>query len=177
LLHRPPHVGDLRWPVISAARVGTADEPAEFVVIADCGKPTPRERYATFRVFQWAQRSKAEQGEYDLTFDQARHSLAERAGLLPAATKVEVVVVRDPDAANDYTIFVDGQRRPDGATDRVHVITHDIDLGAAEITPTWVAEQLRWASETLSPAARRHAHEAVTSYADDLDPRDGEALA
>jgi hypothetical protein len=94
-------------------------------------------------------------------------------GLLPTV-KVEVIVVRDPDAANDYAVFVDGQRRPDGKTDRVRVVTHDIDLGAVEITPAWVAGQLQRADGALSPAAAHHARESVTSYADDLEGRDPE---
>src|SRR5262245_52197827 len=108
----PSRVGDLRWPVLSAMRVNTVDEPAEFVVIVDCGEGTPREPFATLHVYVWRDRTHAEQGEYNLTFDQARRSLAERAGLLPTArTRVEVVVVRDPDAANDYAVFVDGVRQ------------------------------------------------------------------
>lgn len=37
-------------------------------------------------------------------------------------------MVCDPHAANDYAVFVDGARRPDG----VRVNTHDIDLGAVD---------------------------------------------
>jgi hypothetical protein len=163
-LNPPTHVGDLRWPVMSAVRVGSAEDPAALVVIVDCGEPTPREPYATFRVLQLPHRSKAEQGEYDLTLAQAQRSLAERAGLLPT-TEVEVVVVRDPDEANAYAVFVDGQLRPDGKTERVRVVTQDIDLGAVTVTPAWVAEQLQRATRTLSPAAADHAREAVTTYA------------
>ena len=64
----------------------------------------------------------AGQGEYDLTFAQAQHSLAERAGLLPDHT-VEVIVVRDPDRSNDYTVVIDGTIRPDATTDHVRVLT------------------------------------------------------
>ncbi len=32
----PTHVGPDRWPVLSAVRIATADDPAEFVVLADC---------------------------------------------------------------------------------------------------------------------------------------------
>jgi hypothetical protein len=163
----PTSVGDLHWPVLCAVRVSTADEPAEFVVLVDCGEPTPREQYATLRVYVWSERNKAELGEYDLTFEQARCSLAERAGLAPRST-VEVVVVRDPDRSNDYTVVIDGTIRPDGTGRYVRVITHDIDLGASEITTAWVATQLEHA-QRLSPAAAAHAREVIAMYADDND--------
>jgi hypothetical protein len=165
----PTHVGEDQWPVLSAVRVSTAEDPAEFVVIVDCGEGTPQHPYATLQVFIWPTRRKVTDGEYNLTFDQARRSLAERAGLLPTtATTVEVVVVRDPDAANDYAVFVDGTHRPDGTTDVVRVITHDIDLGAVDLTPAWVDQQLQRA-DTLSPAAARHARDAVVAYVDDME--------
>src|SRR6266704_527921 len=103
----PTTVGSLHWPVLSAVRL-----------------------------FVWPDHSKAEQGEYDLTFAQAQRSLAERAGLLRDHT-VEVIVVRDPDRSNDYTVVIDGTIRPDATTDHVRVITHDVDLGAEDITPAW----------------------------------------
>jgi hypothetical protein len=149
-------------------RVSTAEYPAEFVVIVDCGEGTPVHLYATLQVLVWPTRRKVADGEYNLTFDEARRSLAERVGLLPSTTTtVEVVVARDPDDANDYAIFVDGQRRPDGTADRVRVITHDVDLDADEVTPTAVEQQLRRA-DALSPAAARHARDAVIAYVDDL---------
>jgi hypothetical protein len=123
---------------------------------------------------QWGQQqpagvqvSKAEHGEYDLTFGQAQHSLAERAGLLPRST-VEVIVVRDPDRSNDYTVVIDDPIRPVGTSRHVRVITHDIDLGANEITHAWVATQLEHA-QRLSPAAAAHAGEVIARYADDND--------
>jgi hypothetical protein len=177
LVAPPTHVGVDQWPVLSAVRVNTADDPAEFVVLVDCGEGTPRHRYATLQVRIWTKprtRRKIGDGEYDLTFDQARRSLAERAGLLPTTTTtVEVVVVRDPDAANDYAVFVDSTHQPDGATDEVRVITYDIDLGAVEITPTWVDQQMKRA-DALSPAAARHARDAVLAYVDDMQVDDTE---
>lgn len=168
----PTHVGADNWPVLSSVRLSTAGHPAEFVVIVDCGEGTPEHPYATLRVCVWPQRRKVSDGEYNLTFDQARRSLAERAGLAPDRTRtVEVVVVRDPDAANDYAIFVDGARRTDATTGTLRVITHDIDLGAVEITAEWVAEQLQRA-DALSPAAARHARDAVHSYVDDIEADD-----
>jgi hypothetical protein len=120
--------------------------------------------------FVWPDHSKAEQGEYDLTFAPARPSLADRAGLLPDYT-VEVIVVRDPDRSNDYTV-VDGAIRPHTTTGRaaghVRVITHDIDLGAQDITAAWVAAQLE-SARRLSPAAATHAGEVIAGYADDND--------
>ena len=163
----PPHVGELRWPVLSAVRVGNLDQPAEFVVIVDCGRPAPREQYAVLRLLVWPSHVKDDLGEYDLTFAQARRRMAERAGLPPPVT-VEVVVVRDPDAANDYTVFVDGQHRRDQNTDRVRVVIHDIDPGAAGVSQAWVAAGLRRANE-LSQAAAAYARDVVIGYADGHD--------
>jgi len=162
----PTHVGEHRWPVLSAVRVNTGDQPAEFVVLVDCGDGTPEHPYATLRVSIWPEQRKVSQGQYNLTFDQARRHLAERAGLLPATVTVEVVVVRDPVAANDYAIFVDGTRIPDGHTGRVRVITHDVDLGVVDLTPAQVAEYLQQAN-ALSPAAARHARNAILAFVDD----------
>lgn len=167
----PTHVGEDQWPVLSAVRITTADDPAEFVVLVDCGEGTPEHPYATLHVYIWTKRRtrrKVADGEYNLTFDGARRSLAERAGLLPTTTTtVEVVVVRDPDDVNDYATFVDGVRRPDGFAGGVRVVTHDIDLGAAEITPASVEQRLERAG-ALSPAAARHARDAVVAYVDDI---------
>ena len=167
----PTSVGSLRWPVLSAVRVSTKENPAEFVVLVDCGEPTPREPYATLKLYVWPDHSKAEQGEYDLTFARAQHSLADRAGLLDHHS-VEVIVVRDPDRSNDYTVVIDGTLQPHATTTHVRVITHDIDRGAQDITPAWVAAQLD-TTRSLSPAAASYAAEVIAMYADDTDPDGG----
>jgi hypothetical protein len=82
----------------------------------------------------WPDHSKAEHGEYNLTFDQANRRLAAPAGLLPSST-VEVIVVRDPDRSNDHTIVIDGKASADATSRPVRVITHDLDLGARMRSP------------------------------------------
>ena len=166
----PTTVGSLRWPVLCAVRLSTAEQPAEFVVLVDCGEPTPRQPYATLKLYVRPDHSKAEQGEYDLTFAQAQRSLAERAGLLAHHT-VEVIVVRDPDRSNDYTVAIDGTIRPQARTEHVRVITHDIDPGAQDITPAWVAAQLE-STRGLLPAAAAYAADVIAMYADDADVDD-----
>jgi hypothetical protein len=163
----PTRVGDLNWPVVSYIRLDTGDVPAEFIVLVDCGEGPPREPYATLRVLVWPYCTKSGLGHHDMSYAQAQRSLVQRAGLLPVST-VEVVTVRDPDRSNDHTVFIDGKARPDGRTDLVQVISHDIDLGASEITPDWAAGQLE-RTQTLSPAAAVHAREVVSMYADDND--------
>ena len=163
----PTRVGDLNWPVVSYIRLDTGDVPAEFIVLVDCGEGPPREPYATLRVLVWPYCTKSGLGHHDMSYAQAQRSLVQRAGLLPVST-VEVVTVRDPDCSNDHTVFIDGKARPDGTSDRVRVITHDIDAGASEITPAWVAHQLQ-RTQDLSPAAAARARAVVTSYADDID--------
>jgi hypothetical protein len=91
--------------------------------------------------------------------------MLERSGLLPSTT-LDVVVVWDPDRANDHTVFIDGIHHPDGKTDRVRMVTDDIDPGACGITASWVADQLQRA-QTLSKAAVAHVRDIVTGYADD----------
>lgn len=83
----PTVVGDLRWPVISAVRLNASD-PAEYIVIADCGEGTPHERYATLRVTVWPDRTVAQQGQYDLSFTQAQRSMLQRADLTDAMAGV-----------------------------------------------------------------------------------------
>jgi hypothetical protein len=113
----------------------------------------------------WPDHSKAEHGEYNLTFDQANRRLAAPAGLLPSST-VEVIVVRDPDRSNGHTIVIDGKASADATSRPVRVITHDLDLGANEITPAWVAAELGRA-QALSAAAAAHARDVIAMYADD----------
>jgi hypothetical protein len=93
--------------------------------------------------------------------------MLERAGLLPRST-VEVLVVSEPDRSKDYTIVIDGKARPDGTSRHVRVITHDIDLGASEITPAWVAAELQ-RTAALSPTAAAQARDVITRYAEDSD--------
>jgi hypothetical protein len=159
---------------MSAVRIATTDDLAEFVVLVDCGEGTPTERYATLLVFLWPDRIKTTDGEYNLTFPQGMQSLAERAGLLTAKTvKVEVVVVRDPDYANDYTVFIDGQHQPTGESGDVRVLIHDIDFGASPITREWVTFQLQ-ATDMLSPAAAARARATVLAHANDLPDDDAD---
>jgi len=163
----PATVGDLRWTVLSAVRLGTGDRPAEFIAVVDCREGTPTERYATVQVFVWPDRTVAQYGHYDLTHIQAQYSLAERAGLLPGHT-VEVVVVRDPDAANDITVYVDGEQRAIGAPALVTVKVHDIDPGAAGVDDEWVRNELDGAGH-LSRAAAAHARSVISGYAEQHD--------
>ena len=191
----PTHIGDLRWPVQAAVGVLSATEggPVEFVVVVDCGEGTPTGRYGVLAAYVWPDRIVAQQGEYDLTFARAQQIMLERAGLLPTA-RVEVVTVRDPERANEHTIFVDGRRRDTTVTDtgpydtgtphpgapdtspagtgntgvaaRVQVVVCDIDPGDTGVTPTWVRDMLTRASK-LSPAAAACVGAVVTGYAED----------
>ena len=85
----------------------------------------------------------------------------------------EVVVVRDPDYANDYTVFIDGQHQLTGESGAVRVLIHDIDFGASPITREWVTFQLQ-ATDMLSPAAAARARATVLAHADDLPDDDAD---
>ena len=186
----PTHVGDLRWPVQAAVRVQPERKggPVEFVVVVDCGEGTPRHRFAVLAVYVWPDRVVTEQGVYDLTFDRAQQLMLQWAGLLPTV-RVELVTVRDPDAANAHTVFIDGQRRDvtvtrtglrdtglrdtgmaasgdTGVAAQVRVVVCDIDAGDTGATPAWVAGMLTRAG-TLSPAAATWAGDVVAGYAED----------
>lgn len=165
----PPAVPGHGWPILSTVRYGTSDSPAEFIVVVDCGEGTPTHPYATMHVYAWPDRVTFRDGEYNLTFAKAQRSMLERSGLLPSTT-VEVVVVRDPDRANEFTVFIDGAHHPDGKTDRVRVLIHDIDPGAAGVTPGWVVAEMQRAG-ALSAGAAAHVRDIVTGYADDEDGR------
>jgi hypothetical protein len=176
--------------VVAAVRVLPEPEgaPAQFVVVVDCGDDTPPHRYAVLAVCGWPDRVVAERGDYDLTLDRAQQIMLERARLLPTV-RVEVVTVRDPDRANDDTVFVDGRRgaatvtdtglhdtrTPDtdpggngdvGVAARVRVLVCDIDPGDTGVTPGWVREMLT-RTGTLSPAAASCASAAVADHAED----------
>jgi len=166
----PTHVGHRNWPVVSAVRVGTNDAPAQFIVIVHCADATPREPYATLHVYVWPDRIRAEDGEFDFTFGQARRSLAERAGLLPAAT-VEVIAFGDSAEPNAYTVFVDGQIQPEGATVQgVRVVTHDILIDVDHISPAMVAAERQRAQDTLSSEAACLAGSIINALEDGYAP-------
>ena len=153
------------------------------MVVVDCGDGTPRHRFAVLAVYVWPDPVVAEQGVYDLTFDRAQQIMLQRAGLLPTV-RVELVTVRDPDAANAHTVFIDGQRRDvtvtrtglrdtgmaasgdTGVAAQVRVVVCDIDAGDTGVTPAWVAGMLTRAG-TLSPAAAAWAGDVVAGYAED----------
>jgi hypothetical protein len=170
----PTHVGDLHWPVLSAVRVEGGDHPAEFVVLVDCGEPAPHEPYATLLVHVWAEHSKAEQGEYDLTFAQAKRSLAERAGLLPTTTGRGARRTRPGPSQRLHHLrrWTPPARRQDGHGPGGHARHRP---GRHPDHPAWVAEHLQRADDMLSPAAARHAREVVVGYAEDLEGLEAEA--
>ncbi|MDQ1645722.1 MAG: hypothetical protein QOJ50_1906 [Cryptosporangiaceae bacterium] len=79
----PTHAGG-SWPVMSAIRVGTLSDPAEFAVIADRGAEYGQHRYATLTVNVWpGGLAVARDGDYDLTWADAQTSLLELAELGP----------------------------------------------------------------------------------------------
>ena len=172
----PAHVGDLRWPVLSAIRVDSGDYPAELILLVDCGEGTPNERHATLQLFIWPTRTKLQDGHYDLTWAEAQRSPLHRAGLLPQH-RVEVVTVRHPQRANQHTIFVDGTHRDTGVARDVQVVVVDMNLDvnfvdgldgdavAGDPILSGAATDLA----AVSPAVRTHVREVAASYLDDRD--------
>lgn len=66
--------------------------------------------------------------------------------------RVDIIVVRDPDEANQYSVYIDGVKADTNETDTVKVTISDIDFGASAITGEWVTNHLETAND-LSPAA------------------------
>jgi hypothetical protein len=148
--------------ILSAVRLGTSDTPAEFIVIADCGEGTPTERYATWHVYAWPGRTKFDAGEYNLTWQQARRSLAERAYLIPPRDIEVTVIAREPHHADILQAFVDGAT-PDAAS-RITVRTEVFYLDPDNEDDHEVRDGLRRAA-TLSPAAAGHVADILRDFA------------
>lgn len=56
---------------------------------------------------------------------------------------VEVVIVRDPDESNEFTVFIDGVKVDHHhETPEVKVVLWDIDLGSSEIDREWVHDNM-----------------------------------
>jgi hypothetical protein len=166
----PTRVGDLQWPVLSAIRVDSGDHPAELILLVDCGEGTPNEPYATLQLFIWPTHTKLQDGHYDLTWAEAQRSLLHRAGLLPQH-RVEMVTVRQPQRANQHTIFVDGSHRDTGIARDVQVVVVDVALDDDTVAGDPVVSGAATDLAALSPAVRTHVREVAASY---LDARDSD---
>jgi diguanylate cyclase (GGDEF)-like protein len=92
-----------------------------------------------------------------------RRRVLDWAGLHPAEP-IEVIVVRDPDAANTITVFLGGR----DASTIADLTVVDIDPGASDVSPEWVTANLDRAAH-LSPAAFAEASTAIGHYAADND--------
>jgi hypothetical protein len=158
----PGSVGVQRWPVVSAVRVGTSVTPAEFIVIADCCDDTAHERYATLHLHIRPGQVNARDGEYDLTWQQALRSLAERARLIPHR-RVEVLVYSsEPHDTDETVLFIDGD--PPEPDEPITVDTHVVYLDIHDDEDEWMSRVLRNAA-TLSTAARQEVTNMITAIA------------
>jgi hypothetical protein len=147
---------------MSAVRVGTSVTPAEFIVIADCRDDTAHERYATLHLFIRPGHVKARDGEYDLTWQHAQHSLAERARLIPHR-RVEVLVYSsEPHDTDETVVFIDGD--PPEPDEPITVDTHVVYLDIHNDEDEWMGQALRNAA-TLSTAARQDVTNMITAIA------------
>ncbi|MEV4706786.1 hypothetical protein [Actinoplanes sp. NPDC049316] len=149
--------------MISAVRYGTGTDPVEYIVIVDCGEGTPTHRYATLHLYVRPGEVKARDGEYDLTWQQARRSLADRAGLIPVPHVEVVVLSREPGVCDEMAAFVDGEpASPTGPPARVtgHVLLLDTD----DEEHWWMVAARRGISH-LSPAAQQRITDEITRIA------------
>lgn len=158
----PASVGVQRWPVVSAVRVGTSVTPAEFIVIADCRDDTAHERYATLHLLLRPGQCNARDGEYDLTWQQAQRSLAERARLIPHRRVEVLVYCNEPDNTDETVVFIDGDApEPD---EPITVDTHVVYLDIHDDEDEWMGRVLRNAA-TLSAAARQDVTDVINAVA------------
>ncbi|MEU8001610.1 hypothetical protein AB0B66_10655 [Catellatospora sp. NPDC049111] len=144
------------WPVLAAVRATLDTAPAEFVVIADRGSEYGTARYATLRILHWPAESPnrrhnvvVRDGEYDLTWDDAVSSLADRGGLLPRRRIETVTFVREPYHHDLVITYVDGHPFTQGRDLTASGVVCHVDLG--DEPDRWVADAIR-ALEALSPA-------------------------
>jgi hypothetical protein len=94
--------------------------------------------------------------------------------MTPTPARVEVVVLRDPDASNSYAVFINGREvteQRDGATaDGVTVVTYDIDAGATiegaddDTVAEWAKDEREAAERLLTKAAAAHVKAVVSGY-------------
>lgn len=161
-LQLPPAVPGHGWPILSAVRYGTSDQPAEYIVVVDCGEGTPTVRYATMHVFVFPNRIKFRDGEYDLTFTEAQRSMAERAHLAPRHQVDVVVLAHEPHSRDVTAVFVDGHA-VDGVAGPVTVTACVLYLDPDDEDDDLVQAALHQA-DSLSAAAARYATDAVTHF-------------
>lgn len=159
----PDRVGVGRWPVISAVRYGTGTDPVEYIAIVDCSEGTPTHPYATVHLCLWPDQIKTGDGQYNLTWQQARRSLAERAGLIPTPRAEVVIYAREPYAHDRTVVFIDGQL---AAAERpaVVVTSRVVYLDLEDEQNWWMVTVLRGISH-LSAAAQQHITDEITRVA------------
>ncbi len=159
----PERAGAGHWPVISAVRNGIGTSPVEYLAIVDCGQGTPTHPYATVHLYLCPDGVKTGEWRYNLTWQQARQSLAERAGLI-ATPAVEVVVYsREPYAKDDTVVFIDG-RPADADRPAVAVTTRVVYLDVHDEHDWWMVTALRGISH-LSDAAGQHITNTINRIA------------
>lgn len=150
----PERAGAGHWPVISAVRYSTGTNPVEYIAIVYCGEGTPTHPYATVHLYLWPGRIETRDERNDLTWQQARQSLAERAGLIPTPQVEVLVYSREPYAKDDTVVFIDGQpANPDRPA--AAVTTRVVYLDIHDEQDWWMVTALRGISH-LSDAAQQH---------------------
>ncbi len=159
----PARAGTDGWPVISAVRYGTGTNPVEYIAVVDCGEGTPTHPYATVHLYLWPDKMKTSDGHYNLTWQQARASLAERAGLIPTPQAEVVVFAQEPYAEDNTVVFIDGQPA-DPHHPAVVVTTRVVYLDIHDEQDWWMAAALRGISH-LSPAAQQRITNEITRIA------------
>lgn len=159
----PDRVGTGRWPVISAVRIGTRTDPVEYIAIVDCGEGTPTHPYATVHLCLWPDGVKTRGGQYNLTWRQARRSLAERAGLISAPSAEVLIYAREPNAQDRTVVFIDGEL---AAAERpaVVVTSRVVYLDLEDEQDWWMVTVLRGISH-LSAAAQQHITDEIARVA------------
>jgi hypothetical protein len=165
ILAIPGRVTVDRLPVISAVRYGTGINPVEYIAIVDCGEGTPNHPYATFHLYVRPGEVKARDGDYDLTWQQARRSLAERAGLIPVPHAEVVILAHEPGGTDEAAVFIDGQPA-DRMRPTVKVTAHVVQLDTDDEQHWWMVAALRSISHLSAPAQQRITDEITQIAAD-----------
>jgi hypothetical protein len=157
-----PATGPNQAPILSAVRVGTSDTPAEFIVIVDCQEGTPIEPYATLHLYAWPGQVKFRAGVYNLTWVQAKCSLAERAGLIPHRDIEVAVIAREPHQTDLDRVFVDGSPVDDASRTMVRTEVFYLDPDDEDIHE--LRDGLHRAA-SLTPAAQAQVTQVLQEFA------------
>jgi diguanylate cyclase (GGDEF)-like protein len=149
-----PAAGPHGQPIVSAIRIGTRTDPAEFVVLLDCRDSSHGDRYATMKVMVGADGNTVfSHGTFTMAHRHAMANLAERAGLFPRRDIEVVVLAAEPHARDKVAVFIDGTPAEATSTIRVRAEVFRLNLNPSALDDHQRVARDLIRARTWSPAA------------------------